>query len=877
MRIAPIVTPLEERALLSQLPGTWATVAPLPNYPAGTWDIVEAAADTNGLIYALGGGTTVTDATEMDAYNPSTNAWSVVANVPRKTQAVTAAPNGLIYSISAGTSGEVDAYNPATNTWAAVATEPGMHRGGAAVTGTDGRIYVLGGIAWNGGTDSNGNPIGVPSNEVDAYNPATNCWTVLANLPGARVSEAAAVGLDGRIYAIGGFSTEPPTPSSEVVVYTPATNSWAVLPSLPTARGALAAATGPDGRIYAIGGGSNYVNCSYYSEVDAYSPSTNSWTVLNNSLPSAREALGAASGSDGRIYAIGGDLGSSYSASSEVDAYFPPTPYVQKVTPIVTWSGPGNIVYGTPLGPNQLDATASVPGSFIYSPAAGTVLNAGAGLTLSATFIPTDTADFNSVYGITTSINVTPAPTSTSLGASPGSLTYGLSEVLTATVGTNPPGGMTPTGGTVTFMDGPTTLGSVTLTNGTAQFSTTRLGAGAHTLRAVYSGDGINFSGGSTPSGLSVAVTPAVLTVTASSATDVYGAALPPLAYTIGGFVNGDNAGVVSGSPWLSTTATASSHVSGGPYAITIGAGTLWAANYSFNLVGGDLSITPAPLTIAANNATKVYGAALPPLTASYWGLVNGDSAASLATPPVLTTTAWAGSPVLPGGYAVIASGAGDPDYTISYQPGTLLVTPAPLMITANNASKLQGAAVPPLTARYSGFINGDSPASLAVRPTVTTPATSRSPAGTYPIVVGGASSPNYAINYANGILVVTPAPVRVLKVSVEAIRLGNNTKTTQVIVMQFSGALNPGDAQTTRNYTLTTIPANKGQKGQSVALSQARYNAKTNTVTLITRQPLILSPPIRLTMNLARLLDRYGRPLSGKSVATFSKGRVTF
>jgi hypothetical protein len=132
-------------------------------------------------------------------------------------------------------------------------------------------------------------------------------------------------------------------------------------------------------------------------------------------------------------------------------------------------------------------------------------------------------------------------------------------------------------------------------------------------------------------------------------------------------------------------------------------------------------------------------------------------------------------------------------------------------------------------------------------------------------------------MNYANGILIVTPAPVKVLKVSVQAIRLGKTKKTTQVIVVQFSGALTPGDAKSTSNYTLTTIPASKRQKSQSVALSQAQYNATTNTVTLITRKPLVLNPPIRLTMNASKLLDSYGHPLSGKCVATLSKRRVTF
>jgi hypothetical protein len=368
-------------------------------------------------------------------------------------------------------------------------------------------------------------------------------------------------------------------------------------------------------------------------------------------------------------------------------------------------------------------------------------------------------------------------------------------------------------------------------------------------------------------------ITSAPLTITANDATKVYGAGLPALSVSYSGFVNGDSSASLVTALTLSTTARAASHV--GSYAITASGAA--SSDYAISYVTGTLSITPAPLTITANNVSKMYGAALPALSATYTGFVNGESAASLAALPILATTAVASSSVAPSGYAIIASGASDPDYSISYQAGTLLVIPAPLTIKANNARMVQGAAVPPLSVTYSGFVNGDTASNLSTRPTLTTPATSKSPAGTYRIVVGGASSPNYAINYANGILVVTPAPVRVLKVSIQAIRLGNATKTTQVIVVQFSGALNPGDAQNTRNYTLTTIPANKGQKGQSVALSQARYNAKTNTVTLITRQPLVLNPPIRLTMNPARLLDRYGRPLIGKSVATLSNGRVTF
>ena len=69
--------------------------------------------------------------------------------------------------------------------------------------------------------------------------------------------------------------------------------------------------------------------------------------------------------------------------------------------PAINWSTPADITYGTPLGSAQLDATASfggsaVQGTFIYTPAAATILNAGANQTLSVTFTPADPTTFSS-------------------------------------------------------------------------------------------------------------------------------------------------------------------------------------------------------------------------------------------------------------------------------------------------------------------------------------------------------------------------------------------------------------------------------------------------------------------------------------------------
>ncbi|MGH9502144.1 MAG: Ig-like domain repeat protein [Terriglobales bacterium] len=99
------------------------------------------------------------------------------------------------------------------------------------------------------------------------------------------------------------------------------------------------------------------------------------------------------------------------------------TEVILQVTPTISWANPADITYGTPLGAAQLTATASVLGAFVYSPAAGTVLNAGNGQILSVAFIPTDTVDF-ATASASVQINVLPA-TPSIVWENPADITYG--------------------------------------------------------------------------------------------------------------------------------------------------------------------------------------------------------------------------------------------------------------------------------------------------------------------------------------------------------------------------------------------------------------------------------------------------------------------
>jgi hypothetical protein len=95
---------------------------------------------------------------------------------------------------------------------------------------------------------------------------------------------------------------------------------------------------------------------------------------------------------------------------------------VNKATPIVSWTNPAAISYGTPLSAAQLDATATVPGAFTYTPVAGSILTAGQH-TLSVNFTPTDSTDYSPSTG-TASITVNKAVPSIAWTAPPA-ITYG--------------------------------------------------------------------------------------------------------------------------------------------------------------------------------------------------------------------------------------------------------------------------------------------------------------------------------------------------------------------------------------------------------------------------------------------------------------------
>ena len=186
-------------------------------------------------------------------------------------------------------------------------------------------------------------------------------------------------------------------------------------------------------------------------------------------------------------------------------------------------------------------------------------------------------------------------------------------------------------------------------------------------------------------------VTKAEITVVNTSRSKVYGETLTDGDYTgsISGVVAGDNITVTRASAGDAADAT----VAGSPYAIV---GTLVdpdgrLANYEVINPDGVLTVTKAPLTITAQNASKFAGQANPTFTVTYDGLVAGETPSVLGGTLVFTTSATVNS--CAGNYPVVPSGLTSGNYHISFVGATLTVNGTSVNASASSTPVKAGQA----------------------------------------------------------------------------------------------------------------------------------------------------------------------------------------
>ena len=403
---------------------------------------------------------------------------------------------------------------------------------------------------------------------------------------------------------------------------------------------------------------------------------------------------------------------------------------ISKATPTITWSNPFDITYGTALSGTQLNATASVSGTFAYSPAAGTVLKAGSGQALSVTFTPTDATDYSSasksvainVIALTTTCSIT-AANKTYDGTTAATVSnYSLSGVLgTDIVNCS-------ASGTVTFADKKVGTGKTVTATGL------KLGGK----------DAGNYVLSSTSATATANITQLAITVTAVSDTKQYDGTThsvgsPTIAPAI---ATGDTASFVQTfadknvgtGKTLTPSGVVADGNSGGNYAVTFA-----------SVATG--SITQRPITVTADAKTKVYGDADPAFTYSITSgsLVAGDSLSG-------NLTRASGDSV--GSYAIqqgtLTAGS---NYALTYVGANLTITARSITVTADAQTKVYGSSDPALTYKTSGALVGsDSFSGSLTR-------VAGLDAGTYAIQQGTLMlSTNYTLNYVGANLTITQA-----------------------------------------------------------------------------------------------------------------------
>jgi hypothetical protein len=505
---------------------------------------------------------------------------------------------------------------------------------------------------------------------------------------------------------------------------------------------------------------------------------------------------------------------------------------VAKATPVVTWPIATDITYGQTISSSALSGGSAssfgvaVPGTFVWNTPA--LMPVSGTHNFMVTFTPEDTDNYEvisngsvqllvnkkdlfiaaddktKVYdgqtfsGFTvTYTGFVAGETVTNLG---GSLSFTGTAVAAVNAGSSyviTPGGLTSTNYDITFQsgtlaitpaalaikaddktkvyDGQTFSGfTVTYTGFVAGETVTNLGGSLSFTGTAVAAVNAGSSYMITPGGLTstnyditfqngtLAITPAALAIKADDKTKVYdGQTFSGFTVTYTGFVAGETVTNLGGS--LSFTGTAVAAVNAGSsYVITPGG--LTSTNYDITFQNGTLAITPAALVIKADDKTKVYdGQTFSGFTVTYTGFVAGETVTNLGGSLSFTGTAVAA--VNAGSsYVITPGGLTSTNYDITFQNGTLAITPAALAIKADDKTKVyDGQTFSGFTVTYTGFVAGETVTNLGGSLSFTGTAVAAVNAGSsYVITPGGLTSTNYDITFQNGTLAITPAALAI-------------------------------------------------------------------------------------------------------------------
>ncbi|NLR59164.1 hypothetical protein HGH93_13700, partial [Chitinophaga polysaccharea] len=380
-----------------------------------------------------------------------------------------------------------------------------------------------------------------------------------------------------------------------------------------------------------------------------------------------------------------------------------------------------------------------------------------------------------------------------------------------------------------------------TVTSGPATLSGNMLtitGAGDVTITASQPGDADHIA--ATPVSQTFTVAKAALTVTANNKTRSYNQANPTLDYFVAGFVNGeDSSSVLSGTATLSVNADNNS--APGDYPIVVAQNTLSAANYSFNLTNGTLTINKASQTITFPSiADKVYGAA--PFAPGATCDGETDITYTVTGPAAMNNGLLTITGV--GTVTVTAKQTGSSNYLAATPvQQTFTVNKAPLVIKADHQQRLYGQNNPTLTYSVTGLVNNEDQSVITGTVTLNTTAVLNSSPGDYPITVSGTyAATNYNISTTDNLLTINIAPQTINFPGIPDKTYGDQPFTasaTSDAGLSVSYAVVSGPATVSGNtITITgngtvTIAANQAGNGNYSGASQVTQSFLVKKATL--------------------------------------------
>lgn len=274
--------------------GTWTAGPSLHRWR----ERLSAVVLDDGRVLVVGGREGVGD-TAMDTdptaetFDPATNAWTVIRNVPFHVTDAIALESGNVLTIGhflnhSASQARSSVYHPKTGEFGPVRTISGVSIDPAATRLHDGRVLVAGGLRGYG----EGEP--EPRAEAAIYDPASAFWTQIESMPNPQLDHAIATLTDGRAIVQGGGAAE---------LFDPTTGHWSLGAEPASFRGNTSlVVTG--GRVLAIGASSGYL----YSApiIEAFDTADGTWATVT-AFP-VIDSMTTTVLTDGRVLIAGGTL-----------------------------------------------------------------------------------------------------------------------------------------------------------------------------------------------------------------------------------------------------------------------------------------------------------------------------------------------------------------------------------------------------------------------------------------------------------------------------------------------------------------------------------------------------------------------------------------